>query len=240
MGQSVRAATITWGAPTAVTTADATLTQEGTVLEAAYTGTTADGTDSPITVTLGSGATITYHSASINGKLSDAAVSVTGNSGAEIGALYNQTTGTTFSTGNASFDNVLTTFLGVTNQNAITVKNLVSGRQYSVQLFALDDRNDTTRAWAIAYADKADYSGNNSSSLSMGENRYITGTFTATSTSETFYEQCQTYFDPAGGNYAGFGSVIVRDVTPAPEPGTITLVGTGILGVLVYAWRKRK
>ena len=27
---------------------------------------------------------------------------------------------------------------------------------------------------------------------------------------------------------------------PAPEPGTVVLLATGLMGLLAYAWRKRK
>lgn len=225
--QNVQATAITWGTPTAITTADATLTQPGTVVEAAYTG------SAPIAVTLTGGQVITFESASLNGIPSGAAVNVTGDPAAEIGGFAGDT-------GNASFNNVLTTFCGGPTRRDITVNNLVAGRQYTVQLFALDDRNGTTQGWQASYADTADYSGNNSAVISMGDNKYVMGTFTATGTSVTLYEQCLTWFGAVNATYAQFGSVVVRDITPIPEPGTLVFCGTGLLGLLAYAWRKRK
>jgi hypothetical protein len=35
-------------------------------------------------------------------------------------------------------------------------------------------------------------------------------------------------------------SVVLQPLVPSPEPSTIVLVATGLLGLLAYAWRKRK
>lgn len=225
-GQATQAATITWGTPTAIATADATLTQTGTVLEAAYMG------SAPVNVTLSNGEIITFQAASLNGSSSSAPVNVTGDTSAEVGAFSGNT-------GNANFDTVLNCFDGGVTRRDITIKNLVAGRDYSVQLFALDNRNSTTQAWTASYADTADYSGNNSAAFTMGESKYVIGAFTATASSEMVYERCHTYFSAVGATYAQFNAVVVRDIT-VPEPGTIVLFCAGIIGLLAYAWRKRK
>ena len=41
------------------------------------------------------------------------------------------------------------------------------------------------------------------------------------------------------GAYVNLDSIAVN-VTAAPEPSTIVLVGTGLIGLLAYAWRKRR
>ena len=33
---------------------------------------------------------------------------------------------------------------------------------------------------------------------------------------------------------------MILTVAPTPEPSTLLLAGTGLLGLLAYAWRKRK
>jgi hypothetical protein len=45
------------------------------------------------------------------------------------------------------------------------------------------------------------------------------------------------YAGATGGSTFGIDSVALRAV---PEPTTIVLLGTGLLGLLAYAWRKRK
>lgn len=41
-----------------------------------------------------------------------------------------------------------------------------------------------------------------------------------------------------GTGFVGFGEI--RFVGTVPEPGTLALVATGVLGMLAYAWRKRR
>ena len=36
------------------------------------------------------------------------------------------------------------------------------------------------------------------------------------------------------------GATITMTPAPTPEPGTLTLLGAGLLGLLAYAWRKRR
>ena len=41
-------------------------------------------------------------------------------------------------------------------------------------------------------------------------------------------------FDPAPVYASGAG------FSPVPEPGTLTLLAAGLIGLIAYAWRKRK
>lgn len=53
-----------------------------------------------------------------------------------------------------------------------------------------------------------------------------------------------TSWDDSTYNYNpgwfGLSEVAFDNGVPAPEPGTVVLLGTGIFGLLAYAWRKRK
>ena len=44
-------------------------------------------------------------------------------------------------------------------------------------------------------------------------------------------------------NYAptgGTGHAYSMGLSPVPEPGTLAILATGLMGLLAYAWRKRK
>ncbi len=225
--QNAQATTITWDAPVAITTADATLTQPGTVVSAATWGPTAT------TVTLTGGQSINFAVGSIDGSspVANVTASSSGNTGAFLG-----------DTGNADFNNVLGGFAGDGDTPlSISLHNLNAGHDYTVQLFALDNRNPVVGVRQIGFSDMSDQSGNNSAAVAMSENKYVMGAFTATGTSATVFEQFLTYQDLgfAQGYFGNLNALVVRDVT-VPEPGAIVLLGTGVFGLLAYAWRKRK
>lgn len=43
-----------------------------------------------------------------------------------------------------------------------------------------------------------------------------------------------------GGATQHYDAISVTDTAPIPEPGTLIIMATGMLGLLCYAWRKRK
>ena len=225
-------AAITFGAPTITRTANGVLnTPVGTVIYAA-----AFGAGTQTVTTGGAGAqTITF----VDG--TDAKATVVGGYGiASTGAF----TSTATSTGNAAFNTVLggfnyDTLAGTSGTNGtsgtkqITLSGLTAGKQYSVQLFGLDDRSGSnTRTFSFS-----DFSGNSSGLITNGQNRNVVGTFTAASAFQTITESI-----PSGGN---INALVVRDlsgVSAAPEPSQIAslaLAALGMLGVVLKA-RKRK
>jgi lysophospholipase L1-like esterase len=154
-----------------------------------------------------------------------ASVSVTGsgtgyNSGAAgygSGALGTNTTGNLgkMTTGNANLDGVLNQFYSNGSVSSITLNNLIAGRQYSVQLFALDNRNGTT-------AEQANFANPNdsfdvSSTFTMGSNSYVVGTFTAPSTSLTIQENLLT------GEVGNINAVVVRALSYTPSVAPVIL-----------------
>jgi hypothetical protein len=117
--------TYAWSALMPITTADATLNLSGATVEAACFG----ATSSSITVTLSDGTNIVFKG--------DGSTATCSGQGTFTGSNTNET-------GNASFDTVLNSAEYDNGPHTITLKGLSVGQLYSVQLFALDDRNPAT------------------------------------------------------------------------------------------------
>jgi hypothetical protein len=120
-----------------------------------------------------------------------------------------------YSTGNASLDAILDQKAEVTGAPAITVNNLTAGVKYSVQLFAVDNGTDPTRA--LAFADPND-TNDVSQTYPVGDNCYVLGTFVATDTTATISQVL-----PTGHGY--FGSLVVRQ---APPTVSLTVSGANL------------
>ena len=210
-------APITFGTPIAIGTADATLGgQTGTIITAADFGA---GNQ---TVAFGNGQVITFDGSGAN-------ATVVGGNGTTTGAF-------TGNTGNTAFDTVLNGFNydSAAGTKQITLSGLTAGKQYSVQLFGLDDRGGNESLRTLSFSD---FSSNSSGSITSGANDYVIGTFTAASAFQTITENITN-----GGN---INALVVRDlsgVSAAPEPSQIAslaLAALGMLGVVLKA-RKRK
>ena len=208
-------AAITFGTPTAITTADATLGLAGTIITAADFGVGSQ------TVTLTGGQVITFDGSGAN-------AAVVGGNGTTTGAFIGTTT-------NTNFDTVLNGFnydsaAGTNGTKQITLSGLTTGKQYSVQLFGLDDRTGSiARTFSFS-----DFSGSTSGTITSGANDYVIGTFTAASAFQTITENL-----PNNGN---INAIVLRDISAAPEPSQIAslaLAALGMLGVVLKA-RKRK
>ena len=210
-------AAITFGTPTAITTADATLGLAGTVITAANFGTNSDQT------VVAGGQTINFYGTNAN-----ATATVVGGNGTFTGAFSGDT-------GNTNFNAVLNgaNYDSPAGTKQITLSGLTAGKQYSVQLFGLDDRSGSN-ARAFSFSD---FSGNSSGTITTGLNQYVIGTFTAASSFQTITENLT--------NSGNINALVVRDlsvVSAAPEPSQIAslaLAALGMLGVVLKA-RKRK
>ena len=118
----------------------------------------------------------------------------------------------TNTTGDVNFEGALNQYYDGGVSNVIILRNLVSGQQYSVQCFALDNRtNDTNEL--VDFANAGDMN-DVSSSFAMGSNASITGVFTATNTYQVIQENLLT------GGMGNINSLIVRALsyTPAIAP----------------------
>ena len=50
------------------------------------------------------------------------------------------------------------------------------------------------------------------------------------------------FLNPAGLPAATYGATILStgEIVPIPEPGTLALLAAGLIGLLAYAWRRRR
>lgn len=185
-------ARIAWSAPALITTADATLTQPGSVVGAAVFG------NLRTVVTLTGGTALDFKS--------DGSVASTTGNGTSTGAFDPNTSG------NLDFDAVLNQFNYDGGPKTITVKGLIPGHQYAVQLFGLDNRPSPPENIGMsrrAYFQDPYDTNAISATFYMSNNVYVIGSFTAVSTNQ-----------------------LIREVLPGLDGGTAQ-VGNGNLNALV-------
>jgi alpha-L-fucosidase len=195
----------TWQSPVPITTADATLNQPGAIVGAACFG----ATNSSITVTLSSGTNIVFYG--------DNSVATCTGVGTDIGAFASHTTG------NASFDTVLNSFEYDGGPHLITLNGLTVGRLYSVQLFALDNRTDTSEIFrSFNFQDPQD-STDISPSAQMGDNMYLIGTFIAPSNKIVIQQNLPT------SNNGNLNALVVRQLPQIPVVGGIQIFNGNLI-----------
>jgi hypothetical protein len=184
-----------WSAPTPITTVEDTLDISGTIVGAAAFG------NSPQTVTLTNGTVVDF-------KADDSVAQVI-SGGIGIG-----NGGFSGNTGNASFNAALSQFRWDGGPMIIQLKNLTVGKQYSVQLFALDDRGTATARLAN-FQDPND-ANDITATFAMGQNVYFVGTFTATDTTATIQENLLT------GNAGNINALVIRAIGSGIPPSIST------------------
>ncbi len=212
-----------WSIPAAITTADATLDQSGTIVGAEVFGPT------PAIVVLTNGASVDF-------KIDGSVASATG-AGITTGAFSGNTS-------NAVFNTVLNEFNYDNGPKTITLNNLVAGRQYAVQLFALDDRSGSSSRPANFQdpADPDDYS----ATFYMPNNVFTLGIFTASGASASIQENLP---NGGGGNinalvlYQLSGLPLAPQITTEPQSqfvltGASANFTVGAIGTsLIYQWQ---
>jgi hypothetical protein len=160
---------------------------------------------------------VTLSSGRILSFTTDGSIATATGGGTAAGA-YPAATG--LSTSNANFDAVLNRFSWDGGPKTITLNNLIIGEQYSVQLFAVDNRSvggsESNRLGN--FQDQAD-PGDISATFRMGDNVYTVGTFQAANTSETIQMNLPT------ANAGSLNALVLRALsfTPANQPPTVTL-----------------
>jgi hypothetical protein len=93
----------------------------------------------------------------------------------------------------------------------ITLHNLVAGRRYSVQLFALDDRIGDLSTRPVNFQN-ADDAHNASASFTISDNAYIVATFTAANEETTIQENLPD------GNRGNLNALVLRDLGTVRVP----------------------
>jgi glucuronoarabinoxylan endo-1,4-beta-xylanase len=154
----------------------------------------------PITVAPGSGSPIVFTPANTSW------ASLAGGNGYTTGAWSS-------TTANANFNNCLNAFYYDGAAHTITLSGLVVGQEYSVQLFALDDRSlsPAGSARTVDWQNPTD-SVHVSASYSMAANDYIVGTFTASNSVQAIQENM------LNSGYGNFNCMVLRAVGWNPPP----------------------
>ena len=146
------------------------------------------------------------------------------NTGASVtfsnGIVNNISTGAwTGTTGNGTFDDVLTGFYPDGGMHLITINNLTVGGKYSVQLFAIDDTTANTNRQSSYQDPNNNY--DVSATFTMGADDYVIGTFTATSNSMTIQQNLLP------GGTGNINAVVVRTLPVAPTMSSSFIPGSG-------------
>jgi hypothetical protein len=112
----------------------------------------------------------------------------------------------------------------------LTLNGLTVGQAYLVQAWACDPRAcGGGRSQVISGSATVDF---NNTDAEGGVGQYVTGIFTADSLAQTLV---------ISGPSIQLNALQLRDtIINTPEPGTMVLLGSGVLGLLAYAWRKRQ
>lgn len=154
--------------------------------------------------------------------------------GAGTGFLSNH------SSQNAGYDSLLNSLdwgNGVSTSIQIGSGNLVAGKNYLVEVWYTDVRNATYAQRNMTFSDGVGHSVTLNASGANGLGQFVTGTFTASSATQTLGLQTNGF-----GN-AHINGWQVRDITaPVPEPETYAmfLAGLGIMGAVARRRKKQQ
>jgi hypothetical protein len=134
----------------------------------------------------------------------------------------------TNTTGNAAFDSVLGGFNPDGNPKIISLNGLTVGEQYSVQLFALDDRAGIGGPRLVNFQDPNDSADISATIPTLANtNWYIVGTFYASNAVETIQENLVN----GGGN---MNALVIRKIVATPPVPTLSVARSG--SNLVLTW----
>jgi hypothetical protein len=137
-----------------------------------------------------------------------------------------------FSLGSAGFNSVMNAggaYVNGVGSGTVTITGLTAGDTYSVQDFEYDAGNGG--ATILGGSTPATITGG--STDDQGE--FVTGSFTATGSSETFSLTGDT-----GTAFTVLGSLSVRNVTSVPEPSTVGIFAGGFVLMLSLVFLRRR
>ena len=119
---------------------------------------------------------------------------------------------------------------GTTTEATINLNNLGAGKIYELQVWINDSRNGIgdTRTETVSGSISDSVLLSYHTETDLGE--YAIGRFTADSTNR----QTLSFLGNVSAQINGLQLRVV------PEPGAFSLVVTGVLGLLAYAWRRRR
>ena len=215
--QPVKAAVINWGSPLGIS-GDSDVSTSGTLFAAANFASASNTTVNGVTFNAfpitGGGTSATVGNISVQG--------LVGSGTGFIPATLTPTNINTWATLSASYKNLLAPTLrqaGLGNSLQFTISNLTVGGTYAVQYWVNDSR--WTNPSGITVNVGTAVLTPNTGSINGGVGQWVTGTFTADATTQTFSASPATLTT----TYANAMQVRLLAV---PEPSTWAMAGVGI------------